>query len=143
MARILVVDDDDDVRTAIRRILEPSGHRVLEAASGQGGMTRMDTESADLVLTDLYMEPMDGVEFVIRLRQLAPEVPIIAISGGGWRSADDVLARARSLGVRATVRKPFTNKGLRNLVEKVLAEKEDEAGEEAAEEAEEPGERDG
>lgn len=120
MARILVVDDDADVRRAIRRILEPEGHEVVQAENGRAAMAVMEAESADLVVTDLYMEPMDGVELVIRLRQVDDAVPIIAISGGGWEPADKVLERIRGLGVDTTVQKPFDSDELRELIREKL-----------------------
>jgi len=82
MARIIVIDDDESVRKAIRRVLEPLGHEVLEADDGAVGLTLVATKGADLVITDIFMPGQDGIVTVRQIRKEYPAVRIIAISGG-------------------------------------------------------------
>ncbi len=127
MARILLVEDEDDLRDVIRKILELDGHDVVTAANGWQGIKMLDEIGADLVLTDAFMPDVGGVELVHRLRHLQKSAPVIVMSGGGWEDKADVLDRARAAGAVATLEKPFDVKTLRALVRRVLASPESEA----------------
>jgi CheY-like chemotaxis protein len=118
MARVLIIDDDDDARNGLRRLLESEGHEVEEAADGSQALRRFAGRPADLVFTDIFMPHMDGLEFVMRLRETFPEAPIIAMSGGGQMAAGPVLQAAEALGVVRSLAKPLT----RDLVRAALAE---------------------
>ena len=118
MARVLIIDDDDDARNGLRRLLEAEGHEVEEAADGSQALRRFAGSPADLVFTDIFMPHMDGLEFVMRLRETFPEAPIIAMSGGGQISAEPVLHAAEALGVVRSLEKPLT----REVVREALAE---------------------
>ena len=83
MARILLIDDDDSVRRALRLTLTEFGHTVIEARDGQEGLKLFPQANADLVITDIVMPEKDGIEVLIELRKKQPPVNIIAISGGG------------------------------------------------------------
>lgn len=82
MARILVIDDDESIRFLIRAVLEPEGYEVIEAENGYEGWLCYQAEPADLVITDMQMPVMDGLELLMKLRRAFPWVKVIAISGG-------------------------------------------------------------
>ncbi len=108
MAKILIIDDDGEARSGLRRLLESDGHEVEEAADGAQALRRFAGSPADLVFTDIFMPHMDGLEFVMRVRQTFPEAPIVAMSGGGQMEAGPVLQAAEALGVVCTLAKPLT-----------------------------------
>lgn len=107
MARILIIEDDDHARAALRRTLERAGYTVLEAANGREGLQRYRLEPAEIVITDILMPEQDGLETIMALRKESPEVKIIAISGGGETGRMDFLHVAEHLGSQYTFRKPF------------------------------------
>ncbi len=108
MATILVIDDDPSIRRSLRRILETGGHTVREADNGSSALAREATAEVDLVITDVYMPEMDGIEFLIRFRDLFPDTPIIAMSGGGYAAKEFVLQDADLIGATETLSKPLT-----------------------------------
>jgi len=81
VARILVVDDDNAVRLLLRSMLERRGHSVVEAENGAEGLQYYRTAPADLVITDIQMPVMDGLQMIKALRDDFPTAKIIAISG--------------------------------------------------------------
>ena len=81
--RILVVDDDEDVRDALKMTLEYEGYECLFARSGREGLDLIGAESLDLVLLDVKMPGMDGLEVLRRMRERGDAVPVIVISGHG------------------------------------------------------------
>ena len=107
MAQILIVDDNDAVRRGLRGMLEAEGHAVDEAADGKEALRRFAGSPADLVFADIYMEEMDGLQFLMRLREAWPEARIVAMSGGGFLDSGSVLSAAASLGAVGTLEKPF------------------------------------
>lgn len=120
MARILVVEDEDDLRAVIRKILELDEHVVMTASNGWHATKILDDVGADLILTDVYMPDVGGVELIRRLQHLQKDAPVIVMSSGGWEEKGDVLERARAAGATATLEKPFDVKTLRKLVRRVL-----------------------
>jgi CheY-like chemotaxis protein len=122
MARILVVDDDEDLRRVAARMLTAAGHEVAEVADGSQAIDAYRAHPSDLVLSDIYMPGVDGVEAIIRLREEFPDIRIVAISGGGYRDQDEVLDMAARLGARATLTKPLERRTLLKTVERVLKE---------------------
>jgi CheY-like chemotaxis protein len=122
MARILVVDDDRDVRTALVRILTKAGHEVAQAEDGGAALAAYRARPADLIITDMYMPAVDGVEVVARLVDEFPDARLIVISGGGQLEKEDVLDLARRLGARCTLTKPIDRRALLDAVNDVLGE---------------------
>lgn len=120
MADILIIDDDDGVRRVLEKILTRAGHRALCAADGQAGMRLLEDESPDLVITDVYMPEMDGIELLINIREADAELPIIVVSGGGFAPADFVLEDASQLGADAILSKPFERAVVLDTVRRVL-----------------------
>src|SRR5882672_836694 len=81
--RILVIDDDGLLRSALRIALEAAGYEVIEAADGNAGLRRQREQGADLVLVDIFMPEGDGFEVIRALRAAIPQPQIVAMSGGG------------------------------------------------------------
>jgi len=108
MATILVIDDEPSVRRSLRRILEVDEHTVIEAADGRVGLREQSAEPADLIITDVYMPEMDGIEFLTAHLERHPETPVIAISGGGAADKGFVLKDAGLIGAVATLTKPLS-----------------------------------
>lgn len=122
MARILVIDDDGQVRGAIRRILERAGHTVLDAADGEAGIRVYRERPTDLIITDIFMPERDGIETIQQLRREFPGVKIIAISGGDRTRTVDLRKDAELLGASRTLRKPFELTELLEAVSELLGE---------------------
>ncbi len=105
--RILVIDDDDFVRTVVCKGLRTRGYRVLEAANGELGMSLIERgENPDLVITDIVMPEKDGLETILELRKKCPGIKVIAISGAGYGWGGDYLTMSHKL-----VRMPFFKAG--------------------------------
>lgn len=107
MSMILVIDDEPQIRFLFREALESAGHVVLEAADGEAGMRIVKERSPALVVTDILMPGKDGLELISEIHAHAPQLPVIAISGGTHGEPLDVLKMARHLGARRTFWKPF------------------------------------
>jgi CheY-like chemotaxis protein len=119
MAHILVIDDDERIRTLLRKTLESDGHTVSVAHDGQEGL-RIFTDSIDLVVSDVLMPRMTGFEIIAHLRQSSPTTPIISISAGGMVSPGDYLGVARRIGADRSIHKPFFDWELREAIEELL-----------------------
>jgi CheY-like chemotaxis protein len=102
--RILVIEDNLDLRDYLRLALETQGYQVLTARNGEEALGYLNGHPVDVVLTDIFMPEMDGIETIAALRKLFPDIRVIAMSG---RPGVDYLAVARELGVTRTLRKPF------------------------------------
>lgn len=120
MANILIVDDQDSILQIVRRILEKHGHSVIEAVDGITALKKVSESNPDLVITDIFMPEMDGLEFLRRIRELSPRPGVIAMSGGGVVDQDQVLSLAKALGASLVLTKPFLPKELLEGVERVL-----------------------
>jgi DNA-binding response OmpR family regulator len=122
MKIILVIDDDQDVRSCIRNILEHSGYSVLEAENGKVGIDICRHNPVDLVIVDLFMPEKEGIETIIELRKEYADLKILAISGGipGY-GPDHFLHIAQKLGADGTLDKPFNMQQLLSKVENLLS----------------------
>ncbi len=121
MARVLVIDDDEEHRTLVRHMLVGEGHQVDEALDGAEGLRLFGKSPPDLVLTDINMPGLDGHEVITAIRVLHPEVPIIAVSGGGAIAKDELLVKASALGAVEIIMKPFEFTQLVGAVKRALA----------------------
>jgi CheY-like chemotaxis protein len=120
MARILVVDNEELARFAIRNILLSAGHEVVEAENGVVAVDMCKAESFDLVVTDILMPEKEGIETIIDIKGLHPEQKIIAISGGGRDRYQGYLQSATEFGAIDTLAKPFTGEALLDRVDSCL-----------------------
>jgi len=128
-ARILVVDDEEVIHTSLRRLLGRQGHRVEAVFSAQEGLERLRGGGYDLVLTDMMMPEMDGIELLEQMRQRGLRIPVIMITG---YPTIRTAMRALHLGAVDYVAKPFRRKELLGPVNRTLRR---EAGDAAAERA--------
>ena len=119
--RILIIDDDDQIRILLRQVMEWAGHEVIEAADGREGMIQQRKQQADLVITDLIMPEQEGLETITLLKKEYPLVKIIAISGGGRIGPDAYLPAAQELGADRVFSKPFDVRELATTVRELLA----------------------
>ena len=120
MANILVVDDNGPVRTALARIITALGHAVLQAGDGREAVALLGSTAVDVVLTDVYMPDMDGIEFLLHLQEHHPDLPVVAMSGGGVAPRDSVLEDALQLGATAVLQKPVTREIVAQALEEAL-----------------------
>lgn len=120
MALILIIDDEADMRAILAEVLSRAGYRTLEVPDGRAGLAALATHPVDLILTDMIMPEMDGIEFLLHLRRLRSGVPIIAISGGGHTRPDSYLHAARVAGASKTLAKPFRVEDLVDAVAECL-----------------------
>ncbi len=123
MTRILVIDDEDQVRSMLRQMLEREGYEVLEAPNGKVGIDLCRQEPSDLVITDIIMPDKEGIETILDLRRDFPDVRIIAISGGGRIRPENHLHLAAAAGVLRTLAKPFTRQEILQAVAELVEEK--------------------
>ena len=107
MAHILLIEDDELLRPLLARCLESAGHVVTQAATGRAGVRAFQAELADLVVTDIVMPDQEGIATIMMLHRDHPEVPLIALSGGGVNPSL-YLDLAKKLGASCTLAKPFT-----------------------------------
>ncbi len=121
MTTIVLIDDDDDVRRTLVRMLETAGHQVHEAADGSSGLELCLRVDPQLVITDILMPEKEGIETIMTLKRDRPDLKIIAISGGGRAGGMDFLDMARSLGADEVLQKPFRRAELLDLMKRVLA----------------------
>ncbi len=119
-SRILLVEDDKNVSTLIARLLAQHGYIVIEAENGRIAMERMSQQRADLVITDMIMPEMDGVETILAVRRFHPSVKIIAIAESGFNPAENSLKIARMLGSHKTLTKPIAPDELLDAVEELI-----------------------
>ena len=106
MARILIIDDEPNLRSTLRRTLHQAGHQVSEAGNGAEGIDSYERDPPDLVITDIFMPEKEGIETIIALHRADPDLPIIAISGGGHSGDMDFLCVAEKVGARHTLSYP-------------------------------------
>ena len=105
MATILVIDDQEAIRSLLRLVLEGAGHKVLEASNGRLGLALYREKSADLIITDIVMPEMNGLELMLELTKSFLNVKVIAMSGG--LESEGGLTVAKLLGARQTFQKPL------------------------------------
>jgi len=116
--RILVIDDEPNVRTLLADLLRASGHTVVEAANGRDALQRMESDDAwDLVMTDLGMPDLSGWDVARAVGARPSPPPVILVTGWGIQLEDRILGES---GVAAVVAKPFTIEEVLATVERVL-----------------------
>jgi DNA-binding response OmpR family regulator len=116
ITRILVIDDNSDIRNTLRWLLEGEGYMVSVAVNGLEGLRRQRKEPADIVVTDIFMPEQDGIETLWKFREEFPSVPIVVMSGGGAARGTDYLSVARELGAAKTLKKPLNPQELIDVV---------------------------
>jgi CheY-like chemotaxis protein len=120
MAHILLIDDDEAFRSMLRRTLQRLGHTVTEAADGAAALRVLRDATVDLVMTDIIMPGMEGIETIRALRRGHPQLNVIAMSGGGRIKAEGYLDDAKAFGAVRVLRKPFDGEELLAALEDAL-----------------------
>jgi len=120
MKRILFVDDNEAFRFAFSGLLEKSGYEVDQAEDGRVALQKFTEGRHDLVICDLLMPEVEGLETMRGIREIDKDTKILAISGGGRVSALDYLKVAQMMGAVVTLAKPFTSEELFEVVEKLI-----------------------
>jgi len=121
MYRILVVDDDKALRHGLAKARRQHGYDVTEAGDGREAMVILREHAQDLIITDINMPEMDGIEILNELRATKTPVPVIAMSGGGRVPKSLLLGSASVLGAVETIEKPFELATLLRTMERLLA----------------------
>jgi CheY-like chemotaxis protein len=121
MARVLIIDDEPEIRTLVQAVLDGAGYQTIQASDGREGIAIQRKNPSDLIITDLIMPGQEGLETIIELRRLYPKVRIVAMSGGGHGGVLDFLPMASQLGAARTLAKPFTRDQLLTAVREALA----------------------
>lgn len=116
MASILVIDDEPNIRTLLRAILERDAYTVIEATNGREGVALYRRQPVDLVITDIHMPELNGLDLILELTREFLNVKVIAISGVQGEATSS-LNVAKLLGARQILQKPFRLKMFRAAVE--------------------------
>ena len=119
MATILIIDDEDSIRTLLKDVLEKAGHQVIQAADGRAGLTAHQKNKVDLVLMDILMPDTDGLEATLQLTREYLDAKIIAMTGA--QGDKNFLDVAKLFGARRVFEKPFDLVKLVQAVNEELA----------------------
>ena len=103
---ILIIDDNEEIRTLWSEVLEEEGHEVVQAESGVVGVKIARTRALDVIVTDITMPDKDGLETIMEIQSHNPTAKIIAVSGGGSMLTESFLPAAGALGAVITLQKP-------------------------------------
>lgn len=106
MSTILIIDDDKDIREVFADALEDAGYTVHQARNGKEGLQRIEALAPDLVIVDVFMPEMDGVETILQMKKNENDTKIIAVSGGGFSQNFQFLEVAETLGADKLLHKP-------------------------------------
>jgi DNA-binding response OmpR family regulator len=120
MPRILVVDDEQLLRSTVVMILTRAGFTVEEASDGQAGLAMFHKNPPDIVLTDIFMPNRDGIEIIKELKHSSPQTKIIAMTGGGKLRMMEIASAAQVLGADYVLDKPFDSESLLAAINAVL-----------------------
>ena len=121
MKRILIIDDDIQIRQMLRQMLEREGYEVNDASNGAEGIELYRDAPFDLIITDIIMPEKEGLETIMELKGDFQYLKIIAISGGGRIDSKDYLKIAKKFGADRTFSKPFDREELLAAIEKLLS----------------------
>lgn len=114
MATVLIIDDDPDIRETVKLMLRD--HFTITAVDGEDGLNMCRQSLPDLVLVDIVMPRKEGIETIIDIRKLWPDLPIIAMSGGWREFHQDYLNDAVALGANKMLAKPFKAADLQQAI---------------------------
>lgn len=120
--QILVIDDEQSIRTLLKQVFERQGYQVLVAPNGDVGVQQFKENHVDLVILDLIMPEKDGIETIRELKSLDADIKIIAISGGGIIKPELYLKLARKFGAIYSFQKPINNDEITTFVKTLFAQ---------------------
>ena len=124
MALILLVDDDPQMLRLLTDVIELDGHQALMAEDGEIALGYFEHQKPDLVITDILMPNKEGLEFISEVREIYPDLKIIAYSGGGSSDPESYLEFASGMGADRVFSKPMPLASLRSEIKSLLAESE-------------------
>lgn len=120
MAKILLIEDNAIVCDALALFLRSGGHEVTEVTDSKKSLRVIRTIAPDIIVTDIIMPELDGLELITKIKQSGLTIPVIAISGGGRIAGEEYLELAMAVGAAATLAKPFSATELLESVDRVL-----------------------
>ena len=122
MAHILIIDDEADIHFILKEFFTHEGHQVDTAGNGKTGLRMVELNHYDLVITDVIMPEMDGLEVITAIKRKFPDIQIIAMTGGTAKIDKDLLLSTANL-MRAdrVIAKPLDLKTLKAAVNEVLS----------------------
>jgi CheY-like chemotaxis protein len=121
VAKILIVDDDPGVRTTLSMLLTELQHQVVQVSDGRHALRQLKEQPADLVITDILMPEVDGLELIRSIRKNFLNLKILAMSGGSARlNGTDTLQLAGVLGANAVIHKPFSIHEITQIIQNIL-----------------------
>jgi DNA-binding response OmpR family regulator len=120
MAGIMIVEDDNDLREMLRLSLLQRKYIIIEASTGKEAIAKFKPSIVDLVVTDIIMPDEDGLKVIMKLKEIKPNIRIIAISGGGKAGPGNYLNLARALGADEIFPKPFSVQSLLAKIDAIL-----------------------
>jgi DNA-binding response OmpR family regulator len=121
IARILIIDDEAPIRRLLRIHLERAGYQVMDAPDGRAGLALHAADPADLVITDLFMPEVDGIETIRELRRVGRGVKVIVMSGGDSTGRLSMLGDAKLLGADRAFSKPAKPEDVLKAIRELLA----------------------
>jgi DNA-binding response OmpR family regulator len=120
MAGIMIVEDDNDLREMLKLSLLQRKYTIIEASTGKEAIAKFKPTLVDLVVTDIIMPDEDGLKVIMKLKEIKPNIRIIAISGGGKAGPGNYLNLARALGADEIFPKPFSVQSLLAKIDAIL-----------------------
>jgi two-component system NtrC family response regulator len=117
MSRILVIDDEHVIRELMREILERAGHETLGAETPERALALLDEQDVELVVSDIVMPGLSGLELLVEVRVRCPSVPVILVTGAGTH---ENMSEAITRGAHGLIVKPFTHAELQSAVAAAL-----------------------
>ena len=120
MFNILIIEDDDLVQNMISSVLRKNGYQVSSASNGVEGVEKVRSGNPDLAITDILMPDKEGIQTIVEIKQMRPDIKIIAMSSGGQAKNMSFLNMAKKVGAEYVLQKPFKPSELINIINKLL-----------------------
>lgn len=120
MKKVCIIDDDIEMLRLLRQLISKKGHYVADFQDSQAGIAAIENQGFDLLITDILMPEVDGIEVIRRAQKSHKELQCIAISGGGSLIPVDYLAIVKTLGIKHTFEKPLNLKKFEAVVDSLL-----------------------
>jgi len=119
--RILVIDDDIDLTHSLKELIEDNGISVEIAYNGSEGIIQHKKSPYNLIITDIVMPVMDGLEVIMWIKENSPSTKLLVVSGGGYFDSKDYLIMAKQLGADYVLQKPYELEKMQLIIKKLLA----------------------